>query len=365
MTTVVELKTHQQDASWAVVEDSQMLSLIANFDLCFALDGARRAGLLAPLVEAGSLAPDAIPPGIDPYLGRHLLRYFEVHGLLENAGGRYALTARGRGLTSDVALAQLGFYVEAYGPVVAQITDLLTGHRRYGADVLRDGRALGEHCATLFTAYHTDTVLEALHGLDARVVLDLGCGGGQFLVDACSRAPKLRGIGLDISEPAVDFARQLAAAHGVADRVQFVVGDAFDPGTWPAPCLDADVLTASGVLHEHFRDGEGAVVSILDTYASLFTRNLRAFILGEPEIRYDLEKNDADLYLVHIFTAQGFPREREAWLEVIARSKLECRRVFTRPEAGPRFNFFELVPRAERPRSTRGPQTAVAETVAD
>jgi hypothetical protein len=95
-------------------------------------------------------------------------------------------------------------------------------------------------------------------------------------------------------------------------------------------------------VHEHFRHGEAAVISILNTYGDILQSRDRVFILGEPELRYDRVKNDVDLFLVHIFTAQGFPRHREEWLALFARTRLRCRAVYTRPYAGPRFNFFVL-----------------------
>ncbi|WP_271565752.1 class I SAM-dependent methyltransferase [Bradyrhizobium sp. CCBAU 11386] len=346
MSQLIELKEEQQDASWAATERSGTLSLISAFNLCYAVDAARRVGLTSYLVEHQSIEI-TIDPGCqlgDPHLLSHLLQYFAIHGLLVASNEGYKLTSRGKELFSNVSLAQIGFYVEAYGPVVSRLDALITRKATYGLDVLRDGGALGEHCATLFGEYHTDTVLRALTEIDATTILDVGCGAGQFLIDACLRSPRLKGIGLDISAPAIKRAQEAAADLKVADRIQFLVGDAFDIDSWPAECTSADVLTAVGVLHEHFRDGRDAVISILNEYNKLFAKGLKAFILGEPELRYDLVKNDADLYLVHIFTAQGFPHDRESWLHVIGQSELSCSKVFCRPNAGPRFNFFQLIP---------------------
>jgi hypothetical protein len=129
----------------------------------------------------------------------------------------------------------------------------------------------------------------------------------------------------------------------VGDRVQFVVGDAFRPETWPEACHGAQALSAVGMLHESFRDGEDAVGGILERYAALLRRTGGVLILAEPEIHYDLAHNDPDFYLVHVFTEQGIPRRREGWLEVLERTSLTCRRVLSRPGAGPRFSFYELV----------------------
>ena len=59
-------------------------------------------------------------------------------------------------------------------------------------------------------------------------VLDVGCGGGQHAVHMASRRPDLHVTGVDLSPELVRRARRLAAKAGVADRVEFVEGDALN-----------------------------------------------------------------------------------------------------------------------------------------
>lgn len=333
------------DQSWEEVESSGMLQVISHYNLALALTAIYQVGLHKKLNQGQQLDYATATEGLNPKLTARLLHYLSVHGLIHITAEHYQVTPRGRAMLSEPALAQLGFYTESYGPIVSQIAALLEQTVVYGDGVERDGRALGEHCATLFREYHTNTMLKAMADIKGEKILDLGCGGGQFLVDACEKSATLQGIGLDNSAPAIDFARRLAIETGLTERLDFVVGDAFNLNSWPEEAFSADVLCAHGVLHEHFRDGEEAVIHILNTYAELLKGNFKAFVLGEPELRYDLEKSDSDLYLIHIFTAQGFPRRREEWLKVIDRSNLKCVNIYTRPNAGPRFNFFELVNR--------------------
>jgi SAM-dependent methyltransferase len=344
-TEYVELRDPGPEASWRQFRDSGMDEIIAQYHLARALSTLAQTGMASRLFGRPSMV-DQVIEGFNPHIARHLLRFLEVHGVVileENS--MVALTERGKQLFSEMSLAQLGFYLEAYGPVTDRLVSLLRSDSEYGVDVQRDGAALGRHCATLFHELHTDTVLTAMAGMGAESILDLGCGGGQFLVDAAKQDESLRGIGLDISPEVIAVAKDLAEREGVADRVRFVVGDAFRPTDWPQACREADAICAHGVLHEHFRDGEDAVIRILDVYAALLRQGMKGFILGEPEIRYDVKDSDADLYLVHILTKQGFPRYREEWLSLFERSQLRCRRVLYRPDAGPRFNFFDLVPR--------------------
>jgi SAM-dependent methyltransferase len=339
----VEIVDPGASEAWREYHDSGMPELIGAHHLCHALDALARSGM-AERLRSGPVDEAELISALDPHLAGNLLRYLEIRGVLDRVEGACELTERGRLLVSEVSLAQLGFYLEAYGPVTQRIPEMLAGQSTYGVDVERDGEALGRHCATLFRTFHTPVVLEALRGSGAHHLLDLGCGGGQLLVDLCLHEPELSGIGLDISPGAIEFARDLAERAGVSDRVSFVVGDAFSPQDWPEQCREADSLCAVGVVHEHFRAGEQAVLDILEVYAGLLREGMKTFILGEPEIRYDDEENDADLFLVHIFTAQGFPREHRRWLDLLERSTLRCRRLLYRPDAGPRFGFYDLVP---------------------
>ena len=76
-------------------------------------------------------------------------------------------------------------------------------------------------------------------------VLDVGCGGGQHAVHMASRRPDLRVVGVDLSPELVRRSRRLAAKAGVADRVEFVEGNALD---LPFPNQDFDHLYCAGSI---------------------------------------------------------------------------------------------------------------------
>lgn len=343
------IKSTSHDLSWKKAKEAGLLNIISHFNLGLALTALLRSGMATRLRAQRQINDASLFEGLNPKLSDRFMDYMRIHGIVEQEGRFYFLTDRGWALTSPPALAHLAFYTQVYGPIVDSILDFLTGDIIYGKDIERDGRALGEHCATLFKHYHTESMLQILSSLEGETIYDVGCGGGQFLVDVCMKSDKVKGIGLDISPGAIEFANDLASKYGLSDRLKFFVGDAFDETTWPEESFSSDILCAHGVIHEHFRDGEDAVVNILNRFAGLMNKSFKAFILGEPELRYDLDQSDPDLYLIHIFTAQGFPRHREAWLQVFEKSQLMCRNVFSRAEEGPRFNFFELIPRTIKP----------------
>lgn len=60
------------------------------------------------------------------------------------------------------------------------------------------------------------------------VVYDLGCGDGRIVI-AAARQFGARGIGVEIDPALVEKANAAAEKAGVKDKVQFIVGDIFDP----------------------------------------------------------------------------------------------------------------------------------------
>jgi ubiquinone/menaquinone biosynthesis C-methylase UbiE len=77
-------------------------------------------------------------------------------------------------------------------------------------------------------------------------VLDLGSGTGILSLELAKAFPELEFVGLDLSEAAVNVAREQAAESPVVARVSFECGDAedmpFDDGSF-------DLVVSSNTLH--------------------------------------------------------------------------------------------------------------------
>jgi hypothetical protein len=73
---------------------------------------------------------------------------------------------------------------------------------------------------------------------DDDVVVDLGSGDGLIPLMAARMNPRLRGWGMDVDARLVEESNQRAKSEGVADRVRFEHGNAFD-----ADLSDATVVT--------------------------------------------------------------------------------------------------------------------------
>jgi SAM-dependent methyltransferase len=75
------------------------------------------------------------------------------------------------------------------------------------------------------------------------VVLDLGCGRGEFLLQVLAGNDDVRGIGVDLNDEALTAARAKAERHGLSQRVTFVEADA------RAYEAEADVVINIGASH--------------------------------------------------------------------------------------------------------------------
>ena len=103
----------------------------------------------------------------------------------------------------------------------------LVGHREFYAIDFRVTRDV------LIPRPETETLvmelLELAKGDTGPRILDVGTGSGCIAVAAAVNAPMARITATDVSRPALDVARENAAAHDVADRIEFRQGDLFEP----------------------------------------------------------------------------------------------------------------------------------------
>jgi ubiquinone/menaquinone biosynthesis C-methylase UbiE len=87
-------------------------------------------------------------------------------------------------------------------------------------------------------------VLEALNPIEDRTVLEIACGTGRFTVMLAERGADI--VGLDISSAMMSQGREKARAAGVADRIEFLRGDA---ARLPFPDDHFDTVFAMRFFH--------------------------------------------------------------------------------------------------------------------
>jgi len=81
-------------------------------------------------------------------------------------------------------------------------------------------------------------------GLGDGVVVDVGCGWAELLLQVLAATPAARGVGIDLDEPAIAHGRDLAAKRGLSGRVELRATDAkdFDLAADAVICIGASQI---------------------------------------------------------------------------------------------------------------------------
>ncbi len=119
---------------------------------------------------------------------------------------------------------------------------------------------------------------------------DIGCGCGWSSVALAAGFPEAEVVGVDVDQPSIERAREVALAQGVAGQVEFVHADA-TTGLRDAVQGDFDLITVFEALHDTARPAD-----VLVAIRSLL-RPGGAVLIAEPAIEEQ-------------FTAPGGPMER-------------------------------------------------------
>jgi release factor glutamine methyltransferase len=111
------------------------------------------------------------------------------------------------------------------------------------------------------TEHLVEAALGALNHRDSANVLDIGTGTGCVAIAIGCNAPNVAIVATDIREANLDLARRNAERHGVADRIEFRLGDLFGPirageqfdaiVSNPPYVAEAEYVTLSPVIRKH------------------------------------------------------------------------------------------------------------------
>jgi len=95
-------------------------------------------------------------------------------------------------------------------------------------------------------SYYGQVAEEVVSDLRTGTILDLGTGPGYLPIEIVKRTPSIRVNGIDLSSKLISMARENALKAGVADRLNFEIGNAarlrFEDGSY-------DMVVSTGMLH--------------------------------------------------------------------------------------------------------------------
>lgn len=154
---------------------------------------------------------------------------------------------------------------------------------RNGKSVARTSQWMGFQS---FYPVPEDTIVE----LNPRKVVDLGSGSGNLLVRLMKRLPKANGLGVDISQSAVEYALEFVRQHGLSDRISFVQAPVQDLSFRTELLEDADLIHGGFVFHDLLPQDEDALDSFFEFLATKPKQCSLVFVDAVPHSEISSEK---------------------------------------------------------------------------
>lgn len=184
--------------------------------------------------------------------------------LIDEVGeGRFAPSALGDAFRPSVegSLMPMAVHAVLGAHMAERAAGLMPTGERPGESVLAERDTVlpwfGPMLEATFGPMFEQVVLPAVPAFDevntrGGLAVDLGCGNGWYLRKLAARESRLRGIGLDAFEQSVVDAQRRAEAEGVADRLEFRLGD-LHSFTVDEP---ADLIAMNRALHHVWSEKE-------------------------------------------------------------------------------------------------------------
>jgi 2-ketoarginine methyltransferase len=284
-------------------------------------------GVLDVISQKPGITTDAVAGdlNLDPERLHEALRLLRNDGYLVDSAG-WTLTGKGtRVLPLHPWYTLLvGSYTQTY----LQLGDLLKADAPYGD---RDGACAGKgSCGiSMYDALPLD--LRLLDKLEsAPLVVDIGAGDGDVLVELCRRRPGLRGIAIEPDAPSVALVREHIKTHGMQDRIEahHVVASTAVPSLSLPTDQPICFLAAFSLQEMLEQEGTDAVRDLLRN--SVQTYPDAHWIVVEVDYRPDDEVMRYGLglayytpyYLMHAITEQRL-ETKEFWQNLFAEAGLE------------------------------------------
>ncbi len=275
------------------------------------------------LVDVAELARSL---GQDPVRLGGLLAYLGNEDLVALRGGRATLTAKGQALSDYRAwyTMMIGGYGGTFLEIGEQLREGASGAHRDIVHVGVGSCGISRYDAFPLTKSLIDRMPEA-----PRVVCDLGCGNGMYLVEFCRYFPGLRAVGIEPDEASCAAARAYIAEHGYGERIEIVCDSAMD-FVADATATKPDLYVLGFVLHEILgQEGEDGVVEFLTRIRAdnpgthIVVIEVSDQIDSRAHMEHGLAKSYYNpYYLLHYFTNQKL-ETHEFWMGVYARAGFE------------------------------------------
>ena len=297
-----------------------VISLLRGFFSSPTIAALAELGMIERML-AGPFGVEDFPIAVDKRVLSSVFLYLHSLNLLkEMPEGGYELTGEGR-----TAIKRSGAFLLllSYKGYFENLAGLLTGDSK-AVTVDRRRNVLGS--GSLHSKKFFPAVWEMLNTAHPAALIDVGCGDGQFLTNACAEWPNVSVAAVDLSPIAVETTLKRLETFGRKDVVG-IVKSGVNVDDWIALLPEALkagsplVLSMWFVVHE-FSGGDAKIV--IDFFHEIRSALPKAdIILGEinalsPELLAEHHESSImpELLLFHNLSRQGVLKW-EIWHQVL------------------------------------------------
>jgi hypothetical protein len=263
-----------------------------------------------------------------------VLRAVAAIGVLEELPDRrFALTALGQGMRSDVPESMAGWAAFVGRPYhQASWARLLDGVRQgrnpfqleFGTDIWSyrrehpDEAVIFNRAMNSLTGSMTESLVSGFDFSRFRKIVDVGAGGGAMLVAILRRHPEIKGVLFDLPHVVADT-KSFVNGSGLSERIELVGGSFLE--SMPA---GGDCYVLKSVLHNWPDDSARCIVRLCrDAMGAGGALLVIERLIPEPNEGADVKYMD-----VSMFVGPGsFERDAEEWRALLQAGGFRMERV--------------------------------------
>jgi hypothetical protein len=280
-------------------------------------------GFLDLLNEQGSLDPKdyAQSKGLEPEVLEAMCEYLYGINFLRKTDGRYSLNDKVKWVLAEPR----GSFklLSAYSPIFKNISELLTGEKKYGREVKRSELMAAKGTGDLGRSMFFPIIQDMVKNEGFKTVLDLVVGDLSLLL-LLAEDKELRGYGIGGSAEVVEYARNRLKDQGQEERFSVFQADIFDLEPLLGELRDVDLILAFDLLHEHLAKGQEKIIALLSELKRLFPG--ASFLIVESPTREisQIKKSPGISLEHHLFhrLSEQTVLSVDEWLDIFARAGL-------------------------------------------
>ncbi|MFA5271300.1 MAG: class I SAM-dependent methyltransferase [Candidatus Omnitrophota bacterium] len=252
-----------------------------------------------------------------------LCDYLSSLKILKEKKPGYCLTAKGK-FISEMG-SGLFDIVYSFEGILHNLEPILKNEKTISRDSARlyfEAKGTGDAAKLLVFPIIIDTIKKN----NFKRIFDIGCGSAAFLIELCKNIPEASGYGIDLSAEAILHGQKQIIKNYLGDKIELFAGNILTHLELFAEKINnADIVTASFVLHELFLKGKEQIIDFLAKFRNKFKNKYLLVCENIEQTPNELRKNPglySELQLVHRLIDEQ-QMSRKDWREVFQKSGFE------------------------------------------